>query len=66
MEFGCPWFVDEVDHRAMVFIGGRGEDADGFVEEKVASGAGLEDFAVGGEMIEFPEREITVGDGLVV
>lgn len=55
VEFAGPWLIDEVDDRAMGFIGGGGENADGFVEKKVARGAGLEDFAVGGEVVEFSE-----------
>lgn len=66
MELVYPWFVDEINDRAMSFIGGRGEDADGFVEEKVARGAGLENFSLGREMIEFSEREIAIGDEFVV
>ena len=66
MEFVRPWLVDEIDDRAVGFISCGREDADGFVEEDVTCGAGLEDIAVGGEVIEFSEREISVGDGLVV
>jgi hypothetical protein len=58
--------VDEIDDGAVGWIRSGGEDADGFVEKQVARSAGLEDFAVGGEVVKFSEEEISVGDGLVV
>lgn len=61
-----PGLVDEIDDRAVGFVSGRGEDADGFVEEEVAGCVGLEDFAVRGEMVEFSERNAAVGDRLVI
>ncbi len=66
VEFVGPGLVDEIDDRAVGFVRGRGEDTDGFVEKEVARCAGLEDIAVGEEVIEFSERVIAVGDGLVV
>lgn len=50
-----PWFIDEVDDGLMGGICGGGEDAGGFVEEDGSTGGCLEDFACGGEVIEFPE-----------
>ena len=62
----CPRLIDEIDDRAVIFIGGGGEDTDGFVEQEVARGAGLEDFAVCGEMVEFSERKISITDHVPV
>lgn len=62
----CPWGIDEVDDRAVGWIGGGGEDADGLMKQEVARGAGLEDFAFGGEVIEFSEREAAIADDVAV
>ncbi len=66
VKFLRPGLIDEIDDCAVIFIGGCGEDTDGFVEEEVAGGAGLEELAVGGKVIEFSERNAAIGDGLVV